>query len=169
MESIAHGGSRLVVKNVMYHIIRRDPDGHVLRVEGPFKVSNLTLDGGLNVARQQLHDPSYATGGKVACYVGVTVDAVAPNSGDTTLASEETTNGLARTQALYSNLGSTGAWQLQVIMTYVGAPLKTLAKMAVFDDPTAGNVYYEALLSPTAPLNTNDIFVGTWQGAQQAA
>lgn len=165
----SHGGFRYELKNVEYKIIRRDLAGHVLRIDGPYRVKNLTVDAGLNVGRRQLHDTSYATSGKVAQYVAVTADATAPDSGDTTLTSEETTNGLARAAATYSSLAGVGAWQLEISMTYVGVPLKTLAKMAVFDDATVGNMYYEALLSPTAALNTNDVFVGTWQGTCQAA
>lgn len=165
----SHGGVRFIIKNVEYKIIRRDLQGNVLRVDGPYRVENLTVDAGLNFARRQLHDTSYATSGKVAQYVAVTTDTGGPASGDTTLTSEETLNGLARAAATYSSLGGTGAWQLVINMTYTGVPLKTLAKMAVFDDTTAGNMYYEALLSPTSALNTNDIFVGTWQGTCQAA
>jgi len=158
-----HGGMRLA-RNVQYFIERADG-----RFEGPFFARNLTTNVGVNMARRQLHDPSYAAATTVAQYVAVSTDSTAPASTDTSLASEQTTNGLARAAATYSSLSGTGAWQLQITMTYTGSSAITITKSAIFDAASAGNMYYEVLLSPSATLNDGDAIILTWSGSEQAA
>lgn len=155
-------GARLHEPNVFYYIRRKDG-----RIEGPYKVRNLTVNAGLNAARQQLHNPAY---GPAFCqYIAITTDSTSPASTDTTLASEQTTNGLARAAGTYTSLSGTGAWQQQITYTYTGSSAITIAKSAMFDAASAGNMYYEVLLSPTATLNQGDALVLTWQGTEQAA
>lgn len=163
-KSIMHGGFRVELRNVTYRIKRADG-----RIEGPFKVPNLTLNAGRNKARQQLHDTSYATSGKVAQYVAVTANSADPDAGDTTLTGEETANGLARAAATYSSGAGVGEWQLDITYTYTSATPITIAKSMVFDNSTGGNGYYEALLSPVAVLNQTDQLILTWAGTVQAA
>ena len=158
-----HGGMKHGL-NVTYFVRRVDG-----RIEGPFRARNLTVNAGLNAARQQLHNPAYALATTVAQYIAVTTDSTTPSSSDTTLASEQTTNGLARVAGTYSSLGGTGAWQQQITFTYTGGTAITIAKSAMFDAASSGNMYYEVLLSPSATLNDGDALVLTWQGTEQAA
>jgi hypothetical protein len=162
--SRVHGGMRHGGLNVTYYIKRVDG-----RIEGPFQVRNLTVNAGLQAARQQLHNPAYALATTVAQYIAITTDSATPLAADTTLASEQTTNGLARAAGTYSSLSGVGAWQQTITMTYTGSSPITIAKSAMFDAASAGNMYYEALLSPSATLNTGDALVLTWAGTEQAA
>ncbi len=150
--------------NVTYYIKRADG-----RIEGPFRIRNLTVNAGLNAARQQLHNPAYALATTVAQYIAVSTDTGTPLAADTTLVSEQTTNGLARAAGIYSSLGGVGAWQQAITLTYTGSPTIVITKSAIFDAAASGNMYYEALLSPSATLNTGDALVLTWAGTEQAA
>ena len=117
---------------------------------------NVNTTAGLNVARRQLYDPAYALATTVAQYIAVSIDTATPLAADTTLASEATQYGLQRAAGTYSGGGSTGVWNQVKTFTYTGSSPITLAKSALFDASSTGNMYHEALFTSTATLNQND-------------
>jgi hypothetical protein len=90
-----------------------------------------------------------------ANWIALTTDATAAAAGDTTLASEETTNGLARAQATDTHTGGASSSLLSKTFTYTGAVTKTIAKVGLFDQSSNGRLILETVLSSTATVNAN--------------
>jgi hypothetical protein len=105
-------------------------------------------------------------GGMPARYVGITTDTGAPAAGDTTLASEETTNGLTRALATYAHTGGVSSYTQAITFTYTGSTLKTIHKAGAFTASTntaGGIMVFETLLSNDASVNASgDAIAGTW-------
>lgn len=85
-----------------------------------------------------------------ACFLAVTSDGTGPAASDTTLASEATTNGFARTRGTYAHTAAATTYTLQVVFTASGS--LTPAKMAAFGAAlqAAGGVmpFESAITSP---------------------
>lgn len=89
-------------------------------------------------------------------FMGLTADAGAAAAGDTTLASEQTSNGLGRAKATYAK-GATGVYTLQNSFSVTGSV--TVHKGALFTaaNTTAGGVMvFEAVLNADAVVVNGD-------------
>lgn len=85
-----------------------------------------------------------------AMWLALTSDAVAPSSADTTLASEATTNGFARTLGTWSHTAAATTYQLQAVFNATGT--LTINKEAVFGAGTAtGGVMPFESAEPSPP------------------
>lgn len=123
---------------------------------------NLRTNVGADFWNTQLF--STAPGGAGAGFMALTTDATAPGATDTTLTSEETTNGLARTTAL-TPTHSAGASSsvFTKTFTYTGGVSKVIAKVGLFNATSSGTLVLETLLASTATVNTNgDTIAITW-------
>jgi len=85
-----------------------------------------------------------------AQWMGITVDTGSPAAGDTTLAAEETTNGLARAYATYAHTPGVASYTLTKTFIYTGSSSKTLHKIGVFDATAGGVMLFETNLSADA-------------------
>lgn len=91
-------------------------------------------------------------------FMGVTADTGAPAAGDTTLASEQTGNGLGRAKATYAHTNDAATYTLQNTYTVTGGPV-TVHKGGLFTaaNTTAGGVMgFEANLNNDAIVNNGD-------------
>jgi LytS/YehU family sensor histidine kinase len=123
---------------------------------------NLRTNAGANFWHAQLFGSASATA--VAKWMALTTDASAAAAGDTTLASEETLNGLARgTADTINHTSNATTTTLVKTWTYTGSSSKVLAKVGLFDAASTGNLVLETLLSSTATVNANgDTVQVTW-------
>lgn len=134
-------------------IIVRDKDGNLISRSIQ---KNLRTNVGADFWNTQL----FATGaaGAQANWIGITTDATAPAATDTSLASEETANGLARAQASVTHTGGASSTVLSHTWTYLGSVQKVIAKAGLFTTvgpPIAGTMALETLLSSTATVNSS--------------
>jgi hypothetical protein len=93
----------------------------------------------------------------VAKFVGLTANVTAPAAGDTTLTAEITTGGggLIRKAGTYAHTTSAASYTITTVFTVNGSdsiPV-TIGKRGIFDAVTAGQLVFEALVSPTATLS----------------
>lgn len=99
-------------------------------------------------------------------YLAVSSATLTPAAGDTTLASEISTNGFARTAATagsYSAPGSLdGAASFTFTHTFTATGTQTVASAALFDAASTGNLYVEGNLSASATCNSGDTLAITW-------
>lgn len=127
---------------------------------------NLRTNVGADFWSQQLFGTGSPSATLLATRMAITTDATAAGATDTTLASEETTNGLARTGALTPTHSSgTGASVFSNTFTYTGGSSKVIAKAGLFTDTHAngGTLVLETLLASTATVNTSgDTITITW-------
>jgi hypothetical protein len=96
-----------------------------------------------------------------AQWIALTTNASAPAAGDTTLASEITTNGLARAEGAYSHTGSATSYKITKTFTATGAHTD-VAKAGLFNASSSGTMVFETLLSSTVTLATNDTLTIEW-------
>ena len=92
-------------------------------------------------------------------YMGVTVDTGAAAAGDTTLASEQTGNGLARALATYAHTGGTATLTLAKTYSVTAGTAQLIHKMALFNcsNTTAGGIMgFEAVLNADANVINGD-------------
>lgn len=134
-------------------VIVKDKDGNV-------KSRSLQKNLRTNVGADFWNTQLFATGaaGAQANYIGITTDNTAPAAADTSLASEETANGLARAQASVTHTTSATSTVLSHTWTYTGSTTKVIAKAGLFTaagPPVAGTMALETLLSSTATVNSN--------------
>jgi hypothetical protein len=139
-------------------VVVRDSAGNVKAIA---RGHNLRVNGGADFWDAQLF--KVATAGATANYIGLTTDATSPAAADTTLASEETTNGLARAQAVDTHSAGASSSQLAHTWTYTGSTSKTIAKVGLFNASSAGTMVLETLLGSTATVSANgDTITVTW-------
>jgi hypothetical protein len=99
--------------------------------------------------------------GLPALYVAISTDATAIANGDTTIASEETTNGLSRAAGTYSNetaqgsIGSTASFRISNTFTYTGSTQKVIAKAGLLTASSAGTLAFATVLTSTGTVNAN--------------
>lgn len=118
---------------------------------------NLRTNVGADFWNTQLFSTSVAAGNQ-ANWVGITADSVAPAATDTSLASEQTANGLARAQGTVTHTTGATSTVISHTWTYSGSTPVTIAKAGLFTaagPPVAGTMVLETLLSSTATVNTN--------------
>lgn len=101
-----------------------------------------------------------------ARFVGITTDAGAASASDTTLASEETANGLGRKLASFAHTATVASYTQTVTFTYTTTGAKVIAKAGTFTAGTVtagGIMVFETLLNATATVNASgDSITLTW-------
>lgn len=90
-----------------------------------------------------------------ASWMGITTDTAAAAITDTTLASEETANGLGRAYATYAHTTSAASYTLTKAFTYTGSTSKTLHKIGVFVASVGGIMPLESVLSADSIVAAN--------------
>lgn len=128
------------------------------RVRSTSHSTNLRTNAGADFQANQMSGTSAA----VANYIGVSTDATAAAATDTSLASEQTTNGLARAAGTFSHTTGTTSYTLAKTFTYTGGTAITLAKAAMFNAASAGTMVFEALFGSTATLVNGDQITISW-------
>jgi hypothetical protein len=124
-----------------------------------FKTKNLRTNAGTDWQKQQMS----GTVSGSATFIGVTANATTPVVGDTTLAAEETTNGLIRaTGTVVMGAAGSTSYTVQKLMTYTGGAPITLAKTGLFSAVTGGTMVFVALYGTTASLVNGDQITTTW-------
>lgn len=93
-------------------------------------------------------------------YLALSSDTGAPVIGDTTLASEITTNGLGRHIATYAHTSSTSTWTEIYTWTATGT-VSNVQKAGLFNASSSGTLGFENTFSPVT-LNLNDQLQLTW-------
>src|SRR4051812_37774023 len=145
------------------HVIVRDKFGNV---KSESFQHNLRTNAGANYWNTQLFSTSPQASARTANRMAITTDAAIAAVTDTTLATEETANGLGRTGQLtvsHSNNATTSTFTNT--FTYTGSSSKVIAKVGLFDDTfgNGGNLVLETVLSSTATVNANgDAITITW-------
>lgn len=119
---------------------------------------NLRTNAGADFEANQLS----GTVAAVANYIAVSTDTVAPAATDTSLTSEQTTNGLARAAGTFAHTAGTTSYTLTKTFTYTGGTSITLSKAAMFNASTGGTMAFEALFGATATLVNGDQITVTW-------
>ena len=114
---------------------------------------NATINSGLNVARQVLHQAGH---GGFAGFDRLTVGSTdyTPAATDTTLTGEVNKDGLERISGTYTNDSATGSWKLEHTFTYTGTNAVTIHTGALFNSASAGNMLYAAKFAAPATLIT---------------
>lgn len=124
---------------------------------------NLRTNLGADFWSNQLFSTASASATATAHWLGITTDATAAAAGDTTLTSEETTNGLARVAGTVAHTGSATSTTISNTFTYTGSTSKVIAKLGLFTAISAGTLVLETLLASTATVNANgDTLAITW-------
>ena len=96
-------------------------------------------------------------------FMGITADSAAASAADTTLASEQTGNGLSRALATYAHTASTATYTLQKAFSVTGT-VANLHKIGLFTakDTTSGGILcFEAVLSADASVASGDTLTCT--------
>lgn len=89
-----------------------------------------------------------------ANYIGLTANANAASTTDTTLPGEITSGTLARKQATYAHTDGTNSYTLTASFTSDQAI--TIAKMGLFNASSSGTMAFESLLNALAGLVSGD-------------
>jgi hypothetical protein len=100
----------------------------------------------LNVGRVQMHKQVYGLSGLNTngfVYIALTNDSAAPAAADTTLASEISTNGLARAIATTVTLPTGSGNQTTIDKTFTLTGTQACQKTALFDAASSGNMNHE--------------------------
>lgn len=92
-------------------------------------------------------------------YIAVSNDAAAPAAGDTTLASEITTNGLARAQGTYAHTASTASYTIQKVFSATGT--QASQKTGLFNASSVGTMIFENTYTQVT-VNNGDTLTVTW-------
>lgn len=88
-------------------------------------------------------------------YMGISTDSTAPAATDTTLPSEQSTNGLGRAAATYAHTTGASSYTLSNTWTFTGSSSTTLQKIGTFDALTNGTMLHETALSATATVSAS--------------
>jgi hypothetical protein len=154
---------RVTFRNTV-EVVVRDKFGNV---KSRSVTHNLKTNAGNDFLNKQMFGTSGIFGqANTAGYLALTTDSTAPAAGDTTLASEETTNGLQRTAQLTpTHSAGANSTVFTNTFTYTGSSSKVIAKVGLFNDTHAngGQLVFETLLATTGTVNTNgDTITVTW-------
>lgn len=129
------------------------------------KKTNIRTNAGADFWHTQLFGVSGINGqAGTAGYMAITTDATAAAATDTTLTSEETTNGLGRSAQLTPthSAGATSSVFTKTF-TYTGSSSKVIAKVGLFNASSSGTLVLETVLGSTATVNANgDTITITW-------
>lgn len=94
-------------------------------------------------------------GNQPAFWIALTTNSDAPSAGDTSLASELSTNGLARKAATYAHTDSTAVYTLTATWTCSGGT-QTINKIGIFNQSASGRMTYETAVSSAPTLINGD-------------
>lgn len=119
---------------------------------------NLRTNVGIDYAADSLGKS--ASRPAVAEYIAVTTDSGAPAAGDTTLAAEITTGGLARAIATYAHTGAATSYTLTKAFT-ASATHTSVQKAGLFNASSSGTMYLESAFT-AASLVSGDTLTITW-------
>jgi hypothetical protein len=134
-----------------YRVVSNQVEVVVHHADGSVKrgiSNNLRTNGGTDWWNGQLFGAANGT----AVYLALTTDTATPAAGDTSCASEETANGLARVQAAVNHTAGTASSTLTYQWTYAGSTSKTIDKVCLFNQASGGTLIAEAFLNPSASV-----------------
>ena len=94
-------------------------------------------------------------GGSPALYIALTTDSAVASASDTTLASEQNSNGLSRALATYAHTSGTSTYTLSKTFTYTGSGAVAIAKVGVFNASSGGVMMFESVLGTAATVAAN--------------
>lgn len=121
---------------------------------------NLLTNGGRDFIHAQAYRNTSA-GTEGSRYIAVTSDSGAPAAGDTTLASEITTNGLGRAAAT-TNTHTNGTNTSVLGITFTASGTHTnVQKSGLFNQASTGTMTHENTFTPVS-LATNDQLQISW-------
>lgn len=136
-------------------IITRADETRCLCQEHP----NLRTNSGLDWQAQVMGSTTQPA---AMTYLALTSDTAAPSATDTSLASEYTTNGLARAQGTYAHTTATNTFTIAKTFT-CSANGQAINKEAMFNGASGGTMGFESA-EPQAPtLNNGDVLTQTVQ------
>jgi hypothetical protein len=116
---------------------------------------NLFTNAGRDYAHAQMYTNTSA-GGRGSGFIASSAETTSPAAGDTTLASEITTNGLGRADATTkTHTGGTNTTVIEHTFTASGAHT-AVHKAALFTASSAGTMTHAANFSSDVTLATND-------------
>lgn len=125
------------------------------QVGSPTPVHNLFTNAGRDFTHNQIYTNTSA-GTRGAGFVAVSAETTAPAAGDTTLAGEISTNGLARADATTkSHTNGTNTSTIEHTFTASGAHT-AVHKAALFNASSSGTMPHAANFSSDVTLATND-------------
>jgi hypothetical protein len=132
----------------------------VLTVDGWWVGTSDTMTGATPASTSGYHiQPSID-----ARFMGMTTDAGAAAAGDTTLASEQTVNGLGRAKATYAHTPAAATYTLANTYSVITTGAITIHKGALFtaaNTTAAGVMVFEAVLASDAIVQAGDTLVVT--------
>lgn len=140
-------------RNSLLITVRRG-DGSVKQ---EIKTHNLRTTAGSNFQKNQMSGTAVA----VANYIAVSNDATAPAAGDTVMAGEQTTNGLARAVGTFDG-SAANSYTLTKTFTYSGGSPITLTKAGMLNAASVGTLVFEALFGSSATLVSGDQISVAW-------
>lgn len=116
----------------------------------------LRTDSGRDFQARVMGDTASTGTGTYAAanYIGLTANATAPATGDTTLTGEVGSGTLIRAQAAYAHTNGTATYTL--IKTFTSDQTIVIAKIGIFNASSAGTMVFETLLNATASLVSGD-------------
>ena len=132
----------------------------VLTVDGWWVGTSDTMTGTTPASTNGYHiQPSV-----LARFMGLTVDTGAADAADTTLASEQTVNGLGRAKATYAHTPAAATYTLANTFSVITTGGLTIHKGALFtaaNTTAAGVMVFEAVLSADAIVAAGDTLIVT--------
>jgi hypothetical protein len=134
------------------HVVARHADGTVFLDEWGH---NLRVNAGINWQYGQMAGGTAA----VCTYIALTNSAITPAATDTTLASEITSNGLARANGTPAHTSNATSYTLAYTFTATGTQAAQAA--AVFNATSSGTMCFENTFTQ-ASLVANDTLTVTW-------
>jgi len=150
-----------VTRDVNVHVVAAHADG---RVFYDSSTHNLRTTGGADWQANAMS----ATSGQPAGvnFIALSNDATSPAAGDCaagsstcTLASEISTNGLARTQATYAHSNGTNTYTLT--HTFTASGTQAAQKAGMFNASSSGTMVFEAAFTQVS-LGSGDTVTVTW-------
>lgn len=136
-------------------VVVRDRSGSIKQV---IETHNLRTTAGATFQKNQMS----GSAGAVANYIGISNDGTAPAAGDTVMAGEQTTNGLARAVGTFDGNAGPTSYTLTKQFTYTGGSPITLTKAGMFNAASAGSLVFEALFGSSATLVNGDQITVVW-------
>lgn len=147
-------------REVNVHIVARHADGTIFADE---QVHNLRTTGGADWQASVMGASSQPAS---ANYIALTNDSAAPAAGDCaagsstcTLASEITTNGLARASSTYAHTNGTATWTMSHTWTATGN--QAAQKAGMFNAASSGTMVFETAFTQVSLVSTDTLTI-TW-------
>jgi len=136
----------------MVHLVARHKDGTIFYDHW---VHNLRTNAGINWQYNQMAGTTAA----VCTYIALSNDSGAPSATDTAVASEITTNGLARASGTASH--TTNATSYTVAYTFTATGTQSAQKAGLLNASSAGTLCFENTFTQVS-LASGDTLAVTW-------